>query len=42
MKKLSEGEPVIRYGDIGDKYYILKSGIVFVKVYEPGTDPNDP
>ena len=30
------------YGDIGDKYYILATGEVTVKVYEPGTSPSDP
>ena len=37
----SKNETIIRYGDIGDKYYILARGSVKVVVYEDGTDPND-
>ena len=31
------GENIIKYGDIGNKYYILAKGIVKVIVYEKGT-----
>ena len=33
---------IIKYGDIGDKYFVLSKGTVKVKVYEPGTSPFDP
>ena len=36
-----KSEPIIKYGDFGDKYYILAKGSVKVVVYEQGTDPND-
>ena len=36
------GSKIITYGDIGDKYYLLSSGKVMVKVYEPGTSPDSP
>lgn len=42
IQHFSDGENIIRYGDIGDKYYILVNGIVKVKVYETGTSPFDP
>lgn len=38
----SKDETILMYGDIGDKYYILATGEVTVKVYEPGTSPSDP
>lgn len=33
---------ILRYGDIGDKYFILAEGIVRVKVYEQGANPFAP
>jgi len=36
------GETIIRYGDLGSLYYILAKGQVRVKIYNEGTDPNDP
>lgn len=35
-------QEIIKYGDIGDKYFVLSQGTVKVKVYEPGTSPFDP
>lgn len=40
QKSYHQDQSIIKYGDIGDKYYILSSGAVQVKVYEPGTCPN--
>lgn len=42
MKQFRSGECIIKYGDIGDFYFILAQGKVNVKVYEPGTSPTDP
>ena len=44
MRKESfkEDDQIIKYGDIGSKYYILLSGKVKVTVYKQGTDPTDP
>lgn len=42
QKSYQQGQCIIKYGDIGDKYYILSNGTVQVKVYEPGTCPNAP
>lgn len=36
-----KSETIIKYGDLGDKYYLLAKGSVKVVVYEQGTDPND-
>jgi hypothetical protein len=33
---------IIKYGDIGQEYFILDKGKVEVLVYKDGTDPNDP
>lgn len=35
-------ELIIKYGAIGDKYFVLSEGTVKVKVYEPGSLPSDP
>lgn len=42
MSEYKEGEVITRYGDIGDKYYILAKGVVTVKVYAPGSNPFSP
>lgn len=42
MQHYKRGDMLTRFGDIGDKYYILAKGIVKVKVYEPGSNPFDP
>lgn len=42
LQHFNNNENIIRYGDIGDKYYILVNGEVKVKVYESGTSPFDP
>jgi CRP-like cAMP-binding protein len=33
---------VIKYGDVGNEYFILGSGSVDILVYKEGTAPNDP
>ena len=33
---------IIKYGDIGQEYFILDKGKVEVLVYKDGTDPNNP
>ena len=44
MKKESFeiGQPIIRYGDPGAKYYVLSKGRIKVTVYQMGTDESDP
>lgn len=44
MKKerFEQGDLIIRYGDIGYKYYVLSKGKVKVTVYNKGTDAQDP
>ena len=41
-ENFNKGELIIRYGDTGQKYYILSKGKVKVTVYHRGTDPQDP
>lgn len=41
-KHFSQGEKIIRFGDIGSEYFILSSGVVGVTVYQPGSNPFDP
>lgn len=41
LQSFTMDQSIIRYGDIGDKYYVLKSGTVKVKVYQPGTTLKD-
>lgn len=38
-EQFSKGELIIKYGDIGHKYYILSKGNIKVIVYNKGTDP---
>jgi CRP-like cAMP-binding protein len=33
---------LIKYGDVGQEYFILSQGQVQITVYEKGTNPNDP
>ena len=33
---------IIKYGDVGDEYYVLANGQVKVTVYVEDADPNDP
>ena len=42
LEKFKKGEVITRFGDIGDKYYILSKGQVKVKVFEPNANPFDP
>ncbi|CDW84420.1 camp-dependent protein kinase regulatory [Stylonychia lemnae] len=42
LKKFQRNDLIIRYGDIGQEYFILDSGVVEVLVYQDGVDPNDP
>lgn len=37
-----DGEVIIRYGDIGKEYFLLRQGEVTVVLYHNGTDPKDP
>lgn len=41
-ENFKKGDMIIRYGDIGQKYYVLSKGNVKVTVYNKGTDPKDP
>lgn len=42
QQNFGNGELIIKYGAIGDKYFVLSQGTVKVKVYEPGTSSTDP
>lgn len=44
MKKthVKQGDFIIKYGDVGREYYILKEGKVEVLVYKKDAKPNDP
>lgn len=37
-----KNELIIKYGDVGQEYFILSKGSVKITVYTKGTDPNDP
>ena len=41
LKQYKAGEVIIRYGEIGSEYYVLKSGSIDVVVYKEGTKPTD-
>ena len=41
-KKIKSGEIIIRYGDLGQEYYVLFQGTCQVSVYKAGANPNDP
>jgi len=41
-KKIKAGHVIIKYGDIGQEYYVLSKGTCQVTVYETGASPNDP
>ena len=41
-RNYKQGEQIIRYGDMGQDYFVLIKGKVQVTVYKPGTDRNDP
>ena len=41
-RKFNAGENIIRYGDMGNEYFVLGKGSVRVTVYQPGTNPFDP
>lgn len=41
-ENFEKGGLIIKYGDIGHKYYVLSKGKVKVTVYNKGTDPKDP
>ena len=36
------GELLIKYGDVGQEYFILSDGSVKITIYNKGTNPNDP
>ena len=41
-KYFNTGEVIIRYGDIGNEYYVLSYGTCKVTIYIKGTKPEDP
>ena len=41
-RKISGGQPIIKYGEMGSEYFVLARGQVRVTVYKPNTDPKDP
>ena len=41
-KYFKTGEVIIRYGDIGNEYYVLSYGTCKVTIYIKGTKPEDP
>ena len=40
-KNLSNGQVIVRYGDLGDEYFVLARGKIKVTVYLDETEPND-
>lgn len=40
-REFKKGDDIIRYGDIGQEYYVLARGTCQVTVYIEGTDPSD-
>ena len=40
-KNLSNGQVIVRYGDLGDEYFVLARGKIKVTVYLDDTEPND-
>lgn len=42
QRKFEFNDMIIRYGDLGQEYFILDKGHVEVIVYKEGTDPKDP
>ena len=42
LKTFQRNDMIIRYGDQGNEYFILDSGVIEVLVYQDGTDPSDP
>ena len=42
MEMFKKGAPIIKFGDDGEKYYLLTRGTVKCILYKPETDPNDP
>lgn len=42
LKTYKKGEIIIRYGELGEEYYVLKEGSIDVFVYKDGTKANDP
>ena len=40
-KNSSKSRSIIKYGDVGDEYYVLANGQVKVTVYVEDADPND-
>ena len=41
-QKFAKGQVLIRYGDVGEHYFILSRGNVQVTVYQKGTPADDP
>ena len=40
-KNISNSQIIVRYGDLGDEYFVLARGKIKVTVYLDGTNPND-
>lgn len=41
-RSYQDGDFVVKYGDVGNEYFILDQGQVDIIVYKEGTKPNDP
>eukprot|EP00352_Strombidinopsis_acuminata_P003771 CAMPEP_0176385624 /NCGR_PEP_ID=MMETSP0126-20121128/35299_1 /TAXON_ID=141414 ORGANISM="Strombidinopsis acuminatum, Strain SPMC142" /NCGR_SAMPLE_ID=MMETSP0126 /ASSEMBLY_ACC=CAM_ASM_000229 /LENGTH=137 /DNA_ID=CAMNT_0017752097 /DNA_START=370 /DNA_END=783 /DNA_ORIENTATION=+ len=41
-RDFKKDEIIIRYGDMGNEYFVMIKGSVEVTVYNPGTNPKDP
>ena len=42
LKFFKRNDMIIRYGDVGNEYFILDKGVIEIQVYRSGADPNDP
>lgn len=42
QRSYKDGELVIKYGDVGNEYFILDKGQVDIIVYKEGTSASDP
>ena len=40
-KHISDGQVIVRYGDLGDEYFVLARGKIRITVYLDGTAPTD-
>lgn len=42
QRSYKDGELVIKYGDVGNEYFIFDKGLMDIIVYKEGTSPKDP